>query len=632
MKRRLFCLVLAGLLTIATLTGCSGKAAGIIDNESEETVITASLTAGTIPEISWPEEAVEGAAAEKDVSPDTYISCDGENVFTEGDGVSVEGKTITLSKALCYELKGNFTDCQIIVDTDEDDTVKLLLNGALITNSETSPVYVVNASKNVTIHLQKGSVNIIEDNSEKAEVTSEDEDSMSAALYSNEDIKISGAGSLYITSLYGKGIHTKDDLEIKNASIYVKAYNNGIQGKDSVTIEEAYVYVETYQDGIKTSNLEDKGDISISNSEVYIRANLDGIQSVADMTLADNTMVIVCGGGATGSTYKEGLDGSEEDSSSDNETEGEETTDESDSFFGGGFGGGFGGMEEGNQATKDLADSVKGIKATGSITIKSGNYTVESFDDAIHASTDLTIEGGSLYLATADDGIHADGRLTVDGGNIEVTESYEGLEGQYIIINGGTLRVTASDDGFNAAGGNDGSGTGGEWGKNDMFATEDAEIIINNGYIVVNASGDGLDSNGNMEVNGGTTVVYGPTNDGNGSLDYAGSLTTTGGILLAVGSSGMAQDAGDCANGQLAFTCSVGADTIMSIQDSEGNIIFTFAAPKSYSCVIFTSPEIKEGETYTVYTGGSYTEEAVDGILSDGAYSGGSELGSLSAK
>jgi hypothetical protein len=35
-------------------------------------------------------------------------------------------------------------------------------------------------------------------------------------------------------------------------------------------------------------------------------------------------------------------------------------------------------------------------------------------------------------------------------------------------------------------------------------------------------------------------IVNGPTNDGNGALDYMGTFTIDGGFLVAVGSSGMA--------------------------------------------------------------------------------------------
>lgn len=43
---------------------------------------------------------------------------------------------------------------------------------------------------------------------------------------------------------------------------------------------------------------------------------------------------------------------------------------------------------------------------------------------------------------------------------------------------------------------------------------------------------------------GGTILVCGPTGNGNGALDYDGSCEITGGILVAAGSSGMAEAPG----------------------------------------------------------------------------------------
>lgn len=51
-------------------------------------------------------------------------------------------------------------------------------------------------------------------------------------------------------------------------------------------------------------------------------------------------------------------------------------------------------------------------------------------------------------------------------------------------------------------------------------SSSDYQIIINGGTITVDADGDGLDSNGNIFIKGGTTTVNGPTNAGNGALDY----------------------------------------------------------------------------------------------------------------
>ena len=52
-----------------------------------------------------------------------------------------------------------------------------------------------------------------------------------------------------------------------------------------------------------------------------------------------------------------------------------------------------------------------------------------------------------------------------------------------------------------------------------------------------NAEGDGLDTaNGNIQMSGGTMLIDGPVNGGNGALDYGGAFTLTGGTFVAAGS------------------------------------------------------------------------------------------------
>ncbi len=117
----------------------------------------------------------------------------------------------------------------------------------------------------------------------------------------------------------------------------------------------------------------------------------------------------------------------------------------------------------------------------------------------------------------------------------------------------------------------------------------------------------------------------------NGALDYDSSFTLTGGTVVALGSSGMAQSVSSSDQGVLAFTVSMAENTILNVQDSNGNDLLTVASPKSYSCAVFTSPDLVSGESYTVYSGGSYSVESVNGVYSGGTYTDGTKLGSIDA-
>ena len=237
--------------------------------------------------------------------------------------------------------------------------------------------------------------------------------------------------------------------------------------------------------------------------------------------------------------------------------------------------------------------------------------------------------------------MHADKTLTVDAGQITVTDSYEGLESAVITINGGNIRLASSDDGINVASGVDGSGMGGRptlgGGRfpeqGDAFAaTGDTFLHINGGYIYVNAMGDGLDVNGAITMSGGTVIVDGPTQNMNGAVDYDRGFTITGGTLVAVGSAGMAQ-APDTSSTQysllLNLSSALRAGALVRIQDQSGAALLTFAPAKSYQSIVFSSPEIQAGATYDLYSGGSMSGAAMDGLYDDGDYTAGVRAGSV---
>ena len=57
----------------------------------------------------------------------------------------------------------------------------------------------------------------------------------------------------------------------------------------------------------------------------------------------------------------------------------------------------------------------------------------------------------------------------------------------------------------------------------------------------MDADGGNLDSNGAIEMTGGVVIVNGPTERMNGAIDYMNGFNVTGGLLVAAGSSGMAE-------------------------------------------------------------------------------------------
>ena len=302
---------------------------------------------------------------------------------------------------------------------------------------------------------------------------------------------------------------------------------------------------------------------------------------------------------------------------------------------------------ENNSSTSSDTDSTstKGIKSDGALYVNGGTFNINSADDSFHSNSDVTINDGTYTISSGDDGMHADSALLVNGGTITVTESYEGLEGLNITINDGKIDITASDDGMNAAGGNDASGFGGRGGdgfkgmqapdaaqkpddtsentqksddssdtaQNTNTASDDEMwMVINGGYVYVLAGGDGLDSNGDLTINGGEVYVDGPSDNGNSAIDYGekSSFYINGGTVVAVGSSGMAEDVSTDSKQQVAFVkldSQVDAGDVI-LKDADGNEIISYTVQKKYDGVIISTADLKAGQIYTLSASGNESE------------------------
>ena len=265
-----------------------------------------------------------------------------------------------------------------------------------------------------------------------------------------------------------------------------------------------------------------------------------------------------------------------------------------------------------NSAANENETSAKGIKANTGILIDNGNFNIDSSDDSIHSNGNIIINNGTFEIASGDDGIHADESITINDGIINISKSYEGIESSKIDINGGNINLVSSDDGINIAGGNDSSSINGRPGQNNFSSNSDQTLTINNGYIVIDATGDGIDINGAGYINGGTVVVNGPTNSGNGALDYDSVFQVNGGTLIAVGASGMMQTpSSDSSIYSISYVYSntQQANTKVTIKNSDDEEIISYTPSKNYESVIISTEQLKKGETYTIYSNEETVQE-----------------------
>lgn len=248
-----------------------------------------------------------------------------------------------------------------------------------------------------------------------------------------------------------------------------------------------------------------------------------------------------------------------------------------------------------------ITDSTITVKAKGDgivgkdlLAVKTAKITVEAGKDGMRSTNEtdagkgnLVIEDGTFTIKAGDDALHADQNLEISGGKITIENCNEAIEGANITVSGGEIKMTSADDGFNV---NDSAGV----------------LTLSGGTVYLNAQGDGLDSNGSIQMSGGTVYVDGPTQSGNGAIDYNTSFAITGGTLVAAGNSGMAE-APDSSSSQLSFlmyySSVQAAGTPIIVKDAAGNTLISYTPAKDYSSVAVSSPALKSGETYTLYSG-----------------------------
>ena len=533
---------------------------------------------------------------------DTYIKL-GSKTEIDGKGASVEGNVVTINSAGTYSISGTLSDGQLIIDAGDKDDVYVVLDNADITCSNNAAINIVNGDK-VVLSTSKDSENNITDGSSYD--LEEDSDEPNAAIFSKADLVLMGEGTLNVKGNYNNGITSKDDLRIQSGTINVEAANHGLKGKDCVLVIDGTIKVTAEGDGIKSTNSKDsdRGYVQIEGGTIDITSGEDGIQAETNLIVNGGNITLSTGGGSKNSSTKEGwgnwgpnMDKNTQTSSDDTETE----------------------------------ESAKGIKASQSIEINGGTLNIDSSDDSIHSNGTIKIKDGDIDAKSGDDGIHADESLQIDGGDINITKSYEGLESENITINDGKINVVASDDGINISGGSDSSSQNRE-GANPFESTGDGKLTINGGQIVVDADGDGLDANGSIEMNDGLVIVNGPTSGGDGSLDYDDTFNINGGTLIAAGSNGMIQNPSDSSkqNTISAVLTTQKANTLVHIEDEDGNEILTFAPTKEYASIIVSSADIKDDSTYKVSVGGEYSSDNEEnGVYSGGTYSNGEEVGSV---
>ncbi|MBP1534285.1 MAG: carbohydrate-binding domain-containing protein [Ruminococcus sp.] len=420
----------------------------------------------------------------------------------EGNGFKIEGTALTISEAGTYTVSGQCAKGSIKIKKGTKDVV-LVLDGIELTATDSAALTI---GKEADVQVLVKGENTLRDGEDPADEESTDAETQEA--FEGAAVKVKNGAKAVFT---GTGTLTADGSACKNGikgaataavivgqgeddglTLKVDAAKNALASDGSVEIKGGKVELNAKGDALKASPEDDDkdsaGTVAISGGEVIINGGEDGIQADGGFTMTGGIVDIVAAGGHT----------------------------------------------------KTAESGGKGIKSDKAVTISGGEVYIDAADDGIHVNgtagdEKLAITGGKVKVRAADDGLKSDYYLVIgteDGQGqplVDVSYAYEGIEGAVIDLYSGTGSVMASDDGMNAA--------------NSSLSDYKFAINIFGGKWFVNANGDGLDSNGDLNIKGGETQVFGTPGGGNASLDYGdmgSQFNVSGGWVVGIGDGGMA--------------------------------------------------------------------------------------------
>lgn len=227
---------------------------------------------------------------------------DTEVYMEEGNLIVDSTKKITL--IVSGTLEGS------IIVRKSDGKLKLVLNGVTII-SNSGPAINLQTEKRCFIVIADGTENFITDGEEHPLMS--DGSKTKGAIFSEEQIIISGEGKLNVNARYKHGIASDDYIKIISGEITIEStVSDGLRANDYIIIDGGKIDITSSGDGIEVErgyivinggvlNIDAEGDgikagnqsedlsikpyISIYNGEIAIKAKDKGIVSDDDITL-----------------------------------------------------------------------------------------------------------------------------------------------------------------------------------------------------------------------------------------------------------------------------------------------------------------------------------------------------------
>ena len=584
-------------------------------------LLASALAAGMLPTSACAASDYTTANATLVTLTDSFATAKGK--YT---GYEIDGTDVSITAAGTYVFSGDCDNGSITVKKGVTG-VTIVLNGLTLTNDDSAAI-TLNKTAEASLIAAAGTTNTV------ADTEGSNDENAAVKVKSGAALAIGGTGTLTVDGNAKNGIKGAADavITVAEVKLNINAANDGLSCDDELNITGGTLSITAGGDAVKASpdtgdtgnpDTTSLGNVTISGGTLTLNAAEDGIQADGDLTISGGTFHVKTNGGHTTAL-----------------------TDDSASCKGFKAGGAL--TVTGGTLTVDSADDA--LHANTDVTISGGTLTLATGDDGVHADNDLVIG--------------TKGASSTSTPRINITASYEGLEGTTVTVYSGDIDVAASDDGVNAA-----NSTLGERSDKYAINIAGGDLYIDAGSDGLDSNNDinitggkvevygadammdaAIDYDGTFTLSGGTLFGAGmepsagtqayiavgetspsggmgggpngqgggqgmtPPTDANGSADgnrptppnFSGNTSSDGTFTPPTKPSGGKADgkpSGNLPNRESALSIKEGS--VITVQDSSGKTLCTATALGSMSSVIFSSADIKEGETYTVLVDGT---------------------------
>lgn len=582
-------------------------------------LLASALAAGMLPTSAC------AASADYTTANATLVTLTDSSATAKGKytGYEIDGTDVSITAAGTYVFSGDCDNGSITVKKGVTG-VTIVLNGLTLTNDDSAAI-TLNKTAEASLIAAAGTTNTV------ADTEGSSDENAAVKVKSGAALAIGGTGTLTVDGNAKNGIKGAADavITVAEVKLNINAVNDGLSCDDELNITGGTLNITAGGDAVKASpdtgenpDTTSLGNVTISGGTLTLSAAEDGVQADGDLTISGGTFHVKTNGGHTTALT--------DDSASCKGLKAGKTL-----------------TVTGGTLTVDSADDA--LHANTDVTISGGTLTLATGDDGVHADNDLVIG--------------TKGASSTSTPRINITASYEGLEGTTVTVYSGDIDVAASDDGVNAAnstlgersdkyainiaGGdlyidagsdgldsnNDINITGGKvevYGADAMMDTAidyDGTFTLSGGtlfgagmepsagtqaYIAVGETSPsgGMGGGPNGQGGGQGMTPPGDANGTNGNRptppNFSGNTSTDGTFTPPSKPSGGKADgkpSGNLPNRESALGIKEGS--VITVQDSSGKTLCTATALGSMSSVIFSSADIKEGETYTVLVDGT---------------------------